>query len=227
MTTRHKPNSSARPYTNFTSTLTIRRVLKDMGCPLPNSSEWNPFNNPINMDHYERICNEFGISKDTSWVLQGPGNGGLGRMKQRAQGDAQGDDHLAGETWNPSFYVFGHQAYEGSSYRPSIDHITQTLDEAAQNGWTQFIQLTSQTLTRTGLARINQSIRSYCWSILAAQYETRKPILGIDGVAGGAQQRFVELVEDACIERGGIEFAASTGSGTTVRDYRERAADGP
>jgi hypothetical protein len=50
---------------NFHVYFRIRRVLKDMGCPLPNSKEWNPLNNPINMAQCERVCNEFGISKNT------------------------------------------------------------------------------------------------------------------------------------------------------------------
>jgi hypothetical protein len=73
---------------------TVRRILKEMECPLPADSGWNPFNNPINMHQYELICNEFFINPQKSWVISGLGNWGLGRMRQRSSGTARGDDHL-------------------------------------------------------------------------------------------------------------------------------------
>jgi hypothetical protein len=192
---------------------TIRRVLKDMGCPLPNSKDWNPLNNPINMAQYERICNKFGISKNTSWVLHGLGNWGLGRMRERASGEGRGDAYLTSETFNPNFHYFGQVPTSGETH---IDHITQIIGNGmAENGWTQFIIQYSDTLSSAGLERINQSIRTYFWCILVAQSETLKPLMGIEGEARGARQRFVDLVEDAGIEKGGPEFSGATGFGGT------------
>jgi hypothetical protein len=135
---------------------------------------------------------------------------------------AVGDDHLATKTYTPNFHSFGQAPLTGGTH---ISHITQVTNKGmAEKKWTQFIIRNSETPTSAGLVRINQSIRTYCWSILSAQYETRKPLMGVEGKAGGARQRFVELMEDACIERGGIEFSATTGSGTTQLDY-ERALE--
>jgi hypothetical protein len=85
---------------------TVRRILKEMECPLPEDSGWNPFNNPINMHQYELICNEFFVNPQKSWVLEGLGNWGLGRMRQRSTGPTRGDENL-GETYDPAYRTFG------------------------------------------------------------------------------------------------------------------------
>ena len=38
-----------------------------MSCLLPTEDSWNPLNNGINMNAYERICNEFGVSPRSNW----------------------------------------------------------------------------------------------------------------------------------------------------------------
>jgi hypothetical protein len=204
----------ARAVYRFAVNISVRRVLKEMDCPLPQDSEWNPLNNLINMHQYENICNEFFINPHTSWVIGNVGNWGLGQMRQRVNGAATGDDHLAGETCNPSFHFFGAVPKSGGVH---IDHIAQEGDEP-KIGWAQFIPPTSVSLTQPGRVRINQAIRSYCWAILVAQDETREPIVG-PGSNGAAQRRFTELIEEACVQRGGVEFAGTTGSGTTQIDY--------
>jgi hypothetical protein len=193
---------------------TVRRILKEMECPLPADNGWNPFNNPINMHQYELICNEFFINPQKSWVISGLSNWGLGQMRQRSSGTARGDDHLAGETYNPSFHFFSAVPRSGGVH---IDHIAQEGDEP-QIGWAEFIPTTSVTLTQPGRVRINQSIRSYCWAMLVAQEETREPIVGPRST-GAAQRKFTDLIEQACVQRGGVEFAGTTGSGTTQQDY--------
>ena len=45
----------------------IRRILSEMSCPLPTDDSWNSLNNGINMNAYERICNEFGVSPKSNW----------------------------------------------------------------------------------------------------------------------------------------------------------------
>jgi hypothetical protein len=193
---------------------TVRRILKEMDCPLPADSGWNPFNNTINMHQYELICNEFFINPKKSWVISGLSNWGLGQMRQRSSGTARGDDHLAGETYSPAFHFFGSVPRTGGVH---IDHIAQEGDDP-KIGWAEFIPGLSRTLTQPGRVRINQSIRSYCWAILIAQEEAREPIVGT-GSTGAAQRKFTELIEQACVQRGGVEYAGTTGSGTTQIDY--------
>jgi hypothetical protein len=135
-------------------------------------------------------------------------------MRQRSSGTATGDDHLAGETYDPSFHFFGAVPQSGGVH---IDHIAQEGDEP-KIGWAEFVPGVSMTLTQPGQVRINQTIHSYCWAILVAQDETREPIVG-PGSTGAAQRKVTELIEQACVQRGGIEYAGTTGSGTTQIDY--------
>ena len=51
--------------------------------------------------------------------------------------------------------------------------------------------------TQAGIARINDSIRTYVWAILGAQSQTRSSILLGNGKAFDAQKQFLSNVEDA------------------------------
>ena len=56
----------------------IRRILTEIGAPLPQDNAWDACNNPYNRRSYERICNEFGVSSQTDWVQHDIINKGLG-----------------------------------------------------------------------------------------------------------------------------------------------------
>ena len=62
--------------------------------------------------------------------------------------------------------------------------------------WKNFILNKSDGLTDPGVARLNDSIRSYVWTILSAQVLTRSGILGT-GAAVDARKHFLVLVENA------------------------------
>ena len=63
---RHK-DPMTRSVFRFHAYYQIRRILSEMSCPLPTEDSWNPLNNGINMNAYERICNEFGVSPRSNW----------------------------------------------------------------------------------------------------------------------------------------------------------------
>jgi hypothetical protein len=114
-------------------------------------------------------------------------------MRERGWGEGLGDAGLANKTWHQGY------SFTRSSSKINVDRIAQEGD-VPQNGWAQFVLNESETLTQPGRVRINQSIRSYCWAILVAQEEAREPIIGC---ADAAQRRFVELIEQACVEMEG------------------------
>ena len=62
--------------------------------------------------------------------------------------------------------------------------------------WTTFILDNSNGFTRAGVHRLIDSIRTYIWAILGAQYQTRSNILKA-GTVFDAQGQFVSNVEDA------------------------------
>ena len=66
-----------------------------------------------------------------------------------------------------------------------IDFIAQ--GSPTENAWTAFIIDDAEGFTKTGVERINESIRTYCWALLSSQSQTRTDILGT-GTAFDAQK---------------------------------------
>ena len=67
----------------------------------------------------------------------------------------------------------------------------------ARNQYEYFICPILHGLTSAGLSRINQSIESFCYSILGAQVNVRSSITGSQGSSIETQREFLVLVEDA------------------------------
>ena len=74
---RHK-DPMTRSVFRFHAYYQIRRILSEMSCPLPTEDSWNPLNNGINMNAYERICNEFGVSPRSNWRQRYDLSNGMG-----------------------------------------------------------------------------------------------------------------------------------------------------
>ena len=76
-----------------------------------------------------------------------------------------------------------------------VDFIKQDAPHAEET-WSTFILDKSQGFTRSGIERLNDSIRTYMWVILGVQAQTRTCILG-QGMAFDVQKQFLVNVEDA------------------------------
>jgi len=63
--------------------------------------------------------------------------------------------------------------------------------------WTHFIPKTGKGLTRAGMIRINESIRTYIYCILGSQVKMRSPIVGESGLSYEVQKKFADLLEDS------------------------------
>ena len=55
-------NPVIKSFFRFHAYYQIRRILSETSCPLPTEESFNPLNNGIDKNAFERICNEFGIS---------------------------------------------------------------------------------------------------------------------------------------------------------------------
>ena len=75
-------------------------------------------------------------------------------------------------------------------------HVDYIQQENADYAWNTFILDKSEGFTRPGVERLNDSIRTYVWSILGSQAQIRTRILGT-GTAFDAQKEFLVVVEDA------------------------------
>ena len=188
----------------------IRRILSEMECPLPTHRSWNPLNNGIDINAFEQLCAEFKISSADFRQKLDPSNG-MGairyytfhttyshhhmRMKKEKVLETGGDYDSSRSDFTveiPSSGKFG----SGPSHVYKIEYIEQNFknnDPMTSVG--SFVLDKSNGFTQAGVARINDSIRTYVWSIVGAQSQARSSILGT-GKAFDAQKQFLANVED-------------------------------
>ena len=184
---------------NFHVYYQTRRILKEIQVPLPQDPSWNPLDNTYDQRSYERICNEFGVPSSMDWRQKEDDNQGLGRIYQWLKGSWRHKN-----PWIGGYYAFDW----GVEYDPKrftltgatanqvihIDFIAQGKE--TERAWTTFILDHSEGFTRPGISRLNESIRTYSWSLIDSQVSTRTSILGT-GTAFDAQKQFIVNLEDS------------------------------
>ena len=89
-------------------------------------------------------------------------------------------------------HKYGH-AQHGIFFHP-MDAIRHKRD--IQTTWTAFVLDKSDGFTQAGVARLNDSIRTYVWAIMGSQAQTRSNILSA-GTGFHAQKQFLANVEDS------------------------------
>ena len=158
----------------------FRRILTELQVPLLHSKTWNPFNNRMDMKAYERLCNEFNISQKTDFRQTLDRNHGMGTL------------HLWGTK-----RVYNYDYWPGhTSFSPGTPVRLGSIEQEHKNAWSQFMLDTSEGLTKAGIERINDSIRTYVWCLLSAQAQTRSNI--IDSSTGfDAQKQYLANLEDS------------------------------
>ena len=159
-----------------------RKVLEEMSCPIPGDQIFNATDNHINMLKFQKLCNEFNV-QSLDFRFKGGDNGGLGTMYN--YWTRQGYHPIRGVHYNPKRFQFIDQS---SSEAIKIDYIFQ---EAASEGWKQFIPSKTDAFTRSGTVRLDDSIRNYVHCILGSQAQTRSSILK----SLETQQYFIDLLE--------------------------------
>ena len=71
-----------------------------------------------------------------------------------------------------------------------------SIEQKHKNAWTTFILDKSEGLTRAGIERINDSVRTYVWCLLGSQAQTRSGIM--DSSTGfDAQKQYLANLEDS------------------------------
>ena len=159
-----------------------RRILEEMSCPLPGESIFNEMNNRIDKIKFQKLCNEFNISQNSDFRFKGGSNNGLGTMYNYHTNVGYRPVNAA---YDPSIYQFVQNTHNGIR---KIDYIKQ---DAAVEGWKQFLQDYSSGITRPGITRVDYSIREYVYCVLGSQAQTRSSIL----TSPETQQTFVDLLE--------------------------------
>ena len=217
---RHK-DLMTRSVFRFHAYYQIRRILSEMSCPLPTEDSWNPLNNGINMNAYERICNEFGVSTRSNWHQRYDLSNGMGSYffnkkfydwklvtTKKWSKLTNGGHYNQSMNWKVHF---DGQASGGVDTQTDdilyieqlFDHDPGLTDRSIRHGNAlgaigSFVLDTGYDsgFFRAGVSRINDSIRTYAWAILVSQSQARNSILG-SGKAFDAQKQFIANVEDA------------------------------
>ena len=176
-------------FLQFHVAFTVRRILHELGAPLPGDVGFDAYDSHYKAAAYERLCNEFKVvNKDFRFLA--PNNGGVG--------DPYGYDYAGlnieeGGWPNPEnrFRDEGKPKYGG----PEIE-VLKDARTYRQYDW--FVLQKGEGLAN--LARLNRSIEAYVYCVLGAQVDTRSPIIAAGGASQETQQQFLVLFESAVIE---------------------------
>ena len=174
---------------------TVRRILFELGrvqnsLALPGDSAFSQTENKYDIPSFKRICAEFGISPNADFRSTKGDNHGLGSVFKYFT--------YSGYFKTPSKYPDKTAKFEDEGGRASDGNLVPYIENTeVRNQYEYFICPISHGLTSAGLSRINQSIESFCYSILGAQVNVRSSIAGSQGSSIETQREFLVLVEDA------------------------------
>ena len=174
---------------------TVRRILFELGgvqnsLALPGDSAFNQTENKYDIPSFKRICAEFGISPNADFRFTKGNNHGLGSVFKYFT--------YSGYFKTPYKYPSKTAKFEDEGGRASDGNLVPYIENTeARNQYEYFICPISHGLTSAGLSRINQSIESFCFSILGSQVNNRSSITGSQGSSIETQREFLSLVEDA------------------------------
>ena len=171
---------------------TTRRVLYELGVPLPDDSAFSQTSNVFNKSAFNALCNEFGIVNPDFRFKKGR-NHGLGNVY------VDGDQMDIGDNksyWPRKVYLFPD---EGATARKG-NRISNIHNPDGKTQYSWFVPSSGVGLTRRGMGRINRSLEAFVYCVLGAQVNIRSGIVGNSGGAVEAQQEMMKLFESAVIE---------------------------
>ena len=179
---------------------TVRRLLYEMGCALPDNTGFDQINNPHDLAAIERIKREFNAPSD--FRNKRGSNGGLGDIHAQFfhSGRKSKVINLKSTTWSNSWsrhlFRFRDEGLSDSNIERVIQYIMNP--EPHQEGW--FMLRESYGLTMAGKGRLNRSIEAFVYCVLGAQVNMRSSITGQSGSAQEVKQELINLFEKAIIE---------------------------
>ena len=177
---------------------TTRRVLYELGVPLPDESAFKQTDNVYTKSAFEALCNEFGVVSADFRFKRGR-NHGMGDVYIHYSGESKLfdiDQYSDISYWPRGVYLFSD---EGGTSRKG-NHITDIHNEGAKTQYSWFVPSRGIGLTRRGMGRINRSLEAFVYCVLGAQVNIRSGIVGDSGGAVEAQQEMLKLFESAVIE---------------------------
>ena len=175
---------------------TTRRVLYELGVPLPDESAFNQTNNVYTKSAFSSLCNEFGV-ENADYRFKKGRNHGMGNVY--VGGDSEEYEMDIGSKksyWLRKVYLFED---EGATARKG-NKIYNIHNNDGKKQYSWFVPSSGVGLTRRGMGRINRSLEAFVYCVLGAQVNIRSGIVGNSGGAVEAQQEMQKLFESAVIE---------------------------
>ena len=179
---------------------TVRRLLYEMGCALPDDTGFDQINNPHDLAGIERIKREF--NAPTDFRNRRGSNGGLGDIHAQFfhSGRKSKVINLKSTTWSNSWpqnlFRFRDEGLSDFKIERVIQYIMNP--ETHQEGW--FMLRESYGLTMAGKGRLNRSIEAFVYCVLGAQVNMRSSMAGQSGSAQEVKEELINLFEKAIIE---------------------------
>ena len=183
---------------------TVRRILYEIGGiesvdALPDDPTFNQKDNNYEVASYKKICGEFGIDPSSDFCFTHAKNHELGNVYiWVTYSRAESTDYNYPD---PDLALFDDERVtdrNDSNYKANGITFVRN-DQGADKQFEHFVPNYLQGLIHAGLARINQSIKAYCYCILGAQARTRSTIHGISGGAIETQREFLDRIEDSIV----------------------------
>ena len=182
---------------------TVRRLLYELGTPLPDDAVFYQTNNAYDRASFGRLCNEFGLEQNADFRWKGSRNHGLGDIFLHYS-DGYASVHrdrpndIEGNTWPDPGNLFDDEGATsenglGFSFIKNVDH--------GGNQYLWFMPRRGKGLTQAGMGRLNRSVEAFVYCILGAQVNVRSSIVGVGGSAVEAQQEALILFESMVIDQ--------------------------
>ena len=178
----------------------IRRILIVLGCPLPSENYFDPYHNPIKRDVLEKMVKDFNWDDRIPSTQRLDLSYGLGSVRYNSLHGLRGEqtkilerggDYDPANKWTvhipPSgkFAVNDRHTYKieyiEQYFKPTVidsrhkavnPQVGSELDAIGS-----FILDKSNGFTKEGILRINESIRTYVYTIVGAQVKTKTSII--------------------------------------------------
>ena len=161
---------------------TTRKILFELAGiqskgAFPDDPVFNQKDNPHDIASYKRICAEFGIPPSTDFRYKKGSNHGLGKVFINI---TRGGSLPTGMSYPSAKAKFGDEGGD-----PGQGNLAAFIrnDDGTDKQFEHFAPNHAKGFTNIGLARINQSIQAYCYSVLGTQANSHTSIIGGSGSA--------------------------------------------
>ena len=216
----------------------IMKIFKNLQIPVPGDSSFSEFKNNMNVRKYNELLSEFGLKDEYDFSVFAANNGWSSWSVPDYDPNITDPGYYINDSKINFFLMQVHENRTPPMFQADWDngmenfkypdtfikyHVNQhkniinVMRQKPCQTYQQFMRLSSHSLTSPGIARLNDSIRTYVYCILGAQALTRTPITGSFGTELDAQKQFIKLLDDSVNQHADIP--------TSIARYQKSLSD--